>query len=175
MFLCRRIFFLTAIQSLNLFVTSCSAKKILRQGWGVEDLRNGQDAYVKREHSKGNTDAKEAKKRFNILKPMLDIDVDDRIVIPKLSLRDSENSPGKYFTVVVCTKAYDFYFPFIRDWDFGHFIEVDWSKDKPVTYDYDAKSPNPDVKYISEQLKSYPKAINNVRDINFTTAAVNLS
>lgn len=72
-------------------------KKILRQGWGVEDLRNGQDAYVKREHSKGYTDAKEAKKRFNILKPMLNIDVDDRIVIPKLSLRDNENTPGKYF------------------------------------------------------------------------------
>lgn len=78
-------------------------------------------------------------------------------------------------TVVVCTKAYDFYFPFIRDWDFGHFIEVDWSKDKPVTYDYDAQSPNPDVKYISEQLRAYASPINNVRDINFTTAAVNLS
>lgn len=150
-------------------------KKILRQGWGVEDLRNGQDAYVNREHSKGYTDAKEAKKRFNILKPMLDIDVGDRIVIPRLSLRNSQRTSGKYFTVVVCTKVYDFYFPFISDWDFGHFIEVAWSKDKPVTYDYDAKSPNPDVKYISEQLKSYPKAINNVYNINFTTVAVRLS
>lgn len=150
-------------------------KKILRQGWGVEDLQNGQDAYVKREHSKGNTNAKEAKKRFNILKPMLDIKVGDRIVIPRLSLRNYQNASGKYFTVVVCTKAYDFYFPFIRDWDFGHFIKVDWSEDKDVTYDYDALSPNPDVKYISEQLKSYQSPINNVRDTNFTTAAVNLS
>lgn len=72
--------------------------KILRQGWGVEDLRNGQDAYVKREHSKGNTDAKEAKKRFNILKPMLDIKVGDRIVIPRLSLRNNQKTSGKYFT-----------------------------------------------------------------------------
>lgn len=149
--------------------------KILRQGWGVEDLRNGQDAYVERQRSKGYTDAKEAKKRFNILKPMLDIDVGDRIVIPHLSLRNSQKTSGKYFTVVFCTKAYDFQFPYIKDWDFGNFVEVDWSKDKDVTYDYDTHSPNNDVKYISEQLKSYPKAINNVCDINFTIAAVNLS
>ncbi|MBQ6296294.1 MAG: hypothetical protein IJK81_01115 [Selenomonadaceae bacterium] len=139
-------------------------KKILRQGWGVEDLRNGQNAYVERERSKGNTNYQEAVNRFNILKPMLDIEVGDRIVIPKLSLRDSESIPGKYFTVVVCTKVYDFYFPYIRDWDFSHFIEVDWSKEKDSTYDNNAQP------YISEQLKDYGKAINRVRNTNLTNA-----
>lgn len=89
-----------------------------------------------------------------MLSRMLNIEVGDRIVIPRLSLRNYQNASGKYFTVVVCTKDYDFQFPYIKDWDFGHFIKVDWSEDKDVTYDYDALSPNPDVKYISEQLKS---------------------
>lgn len=137
-------------------------KKILRQGWGVEDLRKGQTAYVERERSKGNTDYQKAVNRFGNLKIMLDIEVGDRIVIPKLSLRDSENTPGKYFTVVVCTKVYDFYFPFIRDWDFGHFIEVDWSKATGGTYDNNAQP------YISGQLNAYQSAINNVRDTNLT-------
>ncbi len=150
-------------------------KKILRQGWGVEDLRKGEDAYVKRQRSKGNTDAKEAKKTFDMLTRMLNIEVGNLIVIPRLSLRNNQNTSGKYFTVVVCTKVYDFYFPFISDWDFGHFVEVDWNKDKDVTYDYDVQSPNKDVKYISEQLKAYQSPINNVRDINFTTATLNLS
>lgn len=86
-------------------------KKILRQGWGVEDLRNGQDAYVERQRSKGYTDAKEAKKRFNILKPMLDIDVGDRIVIPRLSLRNYQKTSGKYFTVVFVQRLMTFNSP----------------------------------------------------------------
>lgn len=49
--------------------------KILRQGWGVEDLRKGQTAYVERERSKGNTNYQAAVNMFNTLKPMLDIEV----------------------------------------------------------------------------------------------------
>ncbi len=143
-------------------------EKILRQGWGVEDLRKGQTAYVERQRSKGNTNYQEAVNRFNILKPMLDIEAGDLIVIPKLSLRDSENTPGKYFTVVFCTKVYNFYFPYIRDWDFGHFIEVDWSKEKDATYDNAAQP------YISEQLKDYGKAINNVLNTSLTNAILSL-
>ena len=143
-------------------------KKILRQGWGVENLRNGQSAYVERQRSKGNTNYQEAVNRFGTLKPMLDIEVGDRIVIPKLSLRDSENTPGKYFTVVFCTKVYNFYFPYIRDWDFGHFIEVDWSEEKDATYDNAAQP------YISGQLNAYGKAINNVLNTNLTNAILNL-
>lgn len=141
-------------------------KNHLRQGWGVEDLRKGQSAYVERQRSKGNTNAQAAVNRFNILKPMLDIEVDDRIVIPKLSLRDSENTPGKYFTVVDCTKAYDFYFPFIAEWDFGHFIEV--NPNTMITYDNTAQP------YISEQLKNYGKAINIVRNTNLTNEILKL-
>ena len=144
-------------------------KKILRQGWGIEDLRNGQNAYVERERSKGNTNYQDAVNKFGNLKVMLDIEVGDLIVIPKLSLRDNQNTPGKYFTVVVCTKVYNFYFPYIRDWDFGHFIEVDWSKEKDATtYDNNAQP------YISEQLKDYQKPINRVRNTNLTNAVLNL-
>ena len=140
------------------------SKKILRQGWGIEDLRSGESAYVARCVSLGGTDS-EAKKRFNILKPMLNIDVGDKIVIPKLSIRSGETKHGKYFTVVVCTKVYDFSFPSICEKDFGHFIEVNWSTG---TYDNSAQP------YISEQLRDYIKAINRVRNTNLTNAVLNL-
>ena len=132
-------------------------KKILRQGWGFEDLRRGKPAYV----AAYGGNQTESEKRFDILSPMLDIAVGDKIVIPKLSVRSGETKHGKYFTVVVCTKLYAFSLPNnIREKDFGHFIGVD----EFATYDYSAQP------YISEKLKSYQKAINRIRDTNFINA-----
>ena len=92
---------------------------------------------------------------------MLNIAVGNKIVIPKLSVRSGETKHGRYFTVVTCTKVYDFSLPSnISAKDFGHFIEVNWSTG---TYDYSAQP------YISKQLKSYKKAINRVLDPIFTS------
>ena len=149
-------------------------KKILRQGWGIEDLRKGESSYVKEWIRIGWVDSAAAKKRFNILKPMLDIKFGDFIVIPRLSLRNNQNTSGKYFTIVFCTKDYNFSFPpSIPDKDFGNFIEVDWSEEN-FTYDYDKLSPNKSLKYISDHLSSYSKAINRVLDTNFTKAVLKL-
>ena len=49
-------------------------KKILRQGWGFEDLLLGKPAYV----AAYGGDLTVAEDRFNILSPMLDIAVGDK-------------------------------------------------------------------------------------------------
>jgi len=129
------------------------SKKILRQGWGFRSLNDR--AYV----------AAYDVDRFNILSPMLDIAVGDKIVIPKLSIRPGETKDGKYFTVAVCTKTYDFSLPNnISEKDFGHFIKVD----KLTTYDYSAQP------HISNKLKAYQKAINRIRDTTLISAIVPL-
>lgn len=140
-------------------------KHILRQGWGIEDLRKGESAYAR---NYGGSQA-EAEDRFDILAPMLDIKVGDYIVIPKLSLRFGENKHGDYFSVVVCAKVYDFSFPNICEPDFGHFVEVKQAPEKKyVTYDY-AAQPS-----IRDMLKSYQKAINRVKKDSFTNAIASL-
>ena len=95
---------------------------------------------------------------------MLDIQVGDPIVIPKLSIRNGEIRHGRYFTIVICTKVYDFAFPNnICMQDFGHFIEVD---SKMVTCDYDAQP--------AINVKSYRKAINRVLNGRFMNAVASL-
>ncbi len=96
---------------------------------------------------------------------MLDIQVGDPIIIPKLSIRNGETRHGRYFTIVICTKVYDFAFPNnICVQDFGHFIEVD--PNRMVTYDYDAQP--------AVNVRPYRRAINRVLDGRFINAVTSL-
>ena len=136
--------------------------RILRQGWGIEDLRKGVDAFIAANNERCWGGSPED--RFDILKPMLEIEVGTPIVVPKFSIRNGETRHGRYFTIVICTKVYDFAFPNnICEQDFDHFIDVD---PKMVTYDYDVQ-PAVDV-------KAYRKAINRVRDKHFKNAVASL-
>lgn len=143
---------------------------ILRQGWGIEDLRKGVYAYIAEWNRRGWGDS--SKKRFGILKPMLDIQVGDPIVIPKLSIRNGEIRHGRYFTIVICTKVYDFAFPNnICEQDFGHFIEVD--PNRMITCDYD--SSNMSAHFIGNTVlqpgfNSYNYAFHEVNDTRFESA-----
>ena len=141
---------------------------ILRQGWGIEDLRKGTAAYA----GKWPWSPANPNRRFTILKPMLEIKVDDPIVIPKLSIRNGETECGRYFTIVICTKIYDFALPNnICEQDFGHFIEVDSAR--MVTYEYD--SSNPSAHFIGETVSQsgynpYNYAFHKVEDNRFENA-----
>ena len=61
-------------------------EKILRQGWGIEDLSKGESSYIAEWLRIGWSDSLAASDRFKILKPMLDIQVGDPVAIPKLRL-----------------------------------------------------------------------------------------
>lgn len=148
------------------------ASKILYQGWGIEDLRKGELPYIAEWIRIGWGDSVAASERFKILKPMLDIEVGNPIVIPKFSVRPNETKHGRYFTIVICKKVYDFSFPAkfslpgnICQPDFGHFIEI--NPNRIATYDYDS---NQDACVISAKFRSYSRAINRANDDFFKKA-----
>ena len=146
-------------------------KNTLRQGWSIEDLRKGFDAYAAAwKQLKWVTGS--PKTRFRILAPMLNIEVGDPIVIPKLSVRPVDTLIGKYFTIVICAKTYDFSQPGNKyATDFRNAIEVD--PKRMATYDFD--SPDENVRFIAEAVSQkgynpYNFAVHQVEEADFKQA-----
>lgn len=146
-------------------------KNILRQGWSIEDLRKGFDAYAaawKKLHRMSGV----PKTRFRILAPMLNIAVGDPIVVPKLSVRPADTGIGKYFTIVVCAATYDFSAPANRfASDFRNAVAVE--PKRMVTYDFNSEDDN--VRLIAEAVSQkgynpYNFAVHQVEDVAFKQA-----
>ena len=150
-------------------------KNILRQSWGIEDLRKGFHAYAAA-WKKLNKTTGTPKTRFRILSPMLNIAVGDPIVVPKLSVRRADIGIGKYFTIVICAETYDFSAPsnqFAKD--FSNVIAVD--PKRMVTYNFNSEDDN--VRLIAEAVSQkgynpYNFAVHQVEDESFKQAVEKL-
>ena len=148
----------------------------LRQGWAPSsaqnpsgaDLRKGRHSFVQawRDAGWGNPDS-EAPKRYDILSPMLDIQIGDRIIIPKVS-KDNP-SVCRYFTIAICVKPYEFA-SFKNYNDFGHIIGVD------VVGSWSYYSANPSASTLGQMLSTiaYSRAVNRVNNFHFAQAVEDL-
>ena len=109
-------------------------------GWGAAgmDLRRGFDSFKRGYIAKGwDPDADEerrdigARRRFKILKKLLDVKPGDRVVIPNLSLdTDDDNN---YFTIAEVAEGYSFE-PLPKIDDMGHHLTV--TPESLVSYSY---------------------------------------
>ena len=143
----------------------------LRQGWGGfgMDIRNSlEDFLAARVNNRGafSNSKRYLTRDYHIgkyynLRKMLKIEIGDLIVIPKLSV----DNPyvGNYFTVVRCTKEYDFYVP-ANVGDFGHIIGVEILFSCPYDFNFSAQT-------ISGKFQSYRSSLNHVWKKDFQDAA----
>lgn len=102
---------------------------ILRQGWGIRglDLRRNQKRWIEKYMYNGKIywdaeiECKDANGRRNILRRMLDIDINDFILLPKTSKNHLDN----YHEFSICQLEKKYYFDCrIGIDDFGHCLKV---------------------------------------------------
>jgi len=135
----------------------------LRQGWGwfplVEgDKEIGVSVFGNRYRQAvdHDVDDKEVRRRYRILRPLLDIQKGDLIVIPLAPTRRSfmlAEAAGKYRFEKPDRNKYDD--DFTRD--FGHVIPVN------LVREYDFTSSN-EQRILSKKFRAYQSAVNNVWD-----------
>lgn len=142
----------------------------LRQGWGTYgmDIRNSEkdflDARVKEwgkfEKTPRNKTREYHVEKYYNLRTMLNIEIGDLIVVPKVS--EKFDYVGRYFSVLKCTKKYDF--DVLKNFDdFGHIIGVEFLFSCP--YDFDGET-----QIISGKFRSYQRSVNNVWKDDFKNA-----
>ena len=126
----------------------------LRQGWGGPnmDVRNSFDEFTAA-WEKWSTPWEDMEERYGILRRMLQIQEGDLIIIPKVSMQ--YNVPGRYFTIVRCTKPYEFSIPDAPVDYFGHYVEVE----PVVSCEYDSCGA---TQRISSSFIGYQCAVNRV-------------
>lgn len=142
------------------FIQKELAEGRLRQGWGPVPLKpegasnkydpqSYVDAYCK---AWGNDLKDEARKRYNILYPMLEINPGDLIVIPKMP-------DARHFTIAESSGTYQFDLETplneLKIDDFGHVIPV---KTKKV-FGYEAGL---EAREVSKSFRAYQSAVNNI-------------
>ena len=125
----------------------------LRQGWGSSgmDVRNPFDEFTAA-WKKWASSSENMKRRYNMLRIMLEIKEGDLIVIPKVSIQ--QTATGRYFTIVKCKKPYEFALSDGKN-DFGHYIEVE----SLVSCDYDSSGA---AQALSCAFGGYQSAVNRV-------------
>ena len=140
----------------------------LRQGWGVSGLeltRNGEpvgveewkDHYVAAFGSQWAIGPNEPTTRYRILRKMLDLDVGDVVVVPKMP------EFGQFSVARVSGK---YSYQGTSRLDYGHVIPIEVTSLKPWPY-----SASPETRLIVKKFRAYQSAVNNVWDPEFITAA----
>ena len=134
----------------------------LRQGWGFPggDVRLGSDSYLNAWKVAGwPLDENEKSRsigpmrRYSVLKRMLDIQRDDLIVIPRVSVE--VDGDGDFFTIATVVNTYSF--KVLNGFaDFGHIIEVDPERLRSYRYDRDADRLNSAVNSLACTLMDVP-------------------
>ena len=127
----------------------------LRQGWGGPnmDVRNPFDEFTAA-WEKWSPFSENMKRRYNMLRIMLEIKEGDLIVIPKVSMQ--QMATGRYFTIVKCRKPYEFTLSDGKN-DFGHYIEVE----PLVSCSYDSSGA---AQVLSSYFGKYRRAVNRILD-----------
>lgn len=142
----------------------------LRQGWGFPggDLRLGSGSYLAAWKAAGwplNGNATSRNigpaRRYSVLKRMLDIQLDDLIVIPRVSVE--VDGDGDFFTIATVVKTYSF--KVLNGFaDFGHIIEVDPERLRSYRYDRDADTAELGSKLTG--MYPYGRAVSRIGDGN---------
>lgn len=139
----------------------------LRQHYGIADLRNGAEAFVKAMQDANFKDTVSPQRRYAILSTLLKIKRGDILIVPKVSL--NQLGMGKWFSVFECVEEYTFS-PLPPYDDFGHIIGV-----KPLaTFDY--YSTNESANYMGKLLTniSLSRAVTHIKNPETIQAVENL-
>ena len=128
----------------------------LVQGWSPKcaDL-NSRSTYINTLVNDWNYSGIDAANRFDILKPILDINEGDWIIVPKVSITNPQI--GRYSTICQATGRYRHEVPFNDRNDFCSVISVDAIK----TVSFDS---------VVGNLRGYQKAINRINDCDLQRA-----
>lgn len=147
----------------------------LRQGWGADGMdinKSEQDFLAAREKKWGkfaDEDEPEKALKYNVgkyynLRNMIDIEIGDLIIVPKVS--DKFDYVGKYFSVLKCVEKYKF--DVLKGYnDFGHIIGVEFLFSCPHDFDEDTQ-------IISGKIGAYRSPVNNILKDEFKKAVDNL-
>lgn len=141
------------------FIKKELAEGRLRQGWGPVPLKPegapseyNPEPFVRAYCKAWKASEAEARKRYNILYPMLEIKPGDLIVIPK-------TPDARHFTIAEAAGTYQFDLEIPRRElnkdDFGHVIPV--GKTKKVGYEESLSA-----REVSKAFRAYQSAVNNI-------------
>ena len=142
-----------------------------RQGWHPSgaDIRLGYEAFLKAWIAKGwpiyednYSLAIGARRRFDVLKKMLNIRPGDRLIIPRVSVDVPGN--GNYFTLATVTEPYNVVGVLNSFNDFGSVIGVD--KETLCSYDYDENDMAAEIALKLNGLWPYGAAVSRIGDTN---------
>lgn len=142
----------------------------LRQGWGFPggDIRLDRDSYLNAWKAAGwPLDENEKSRsigpmrRYSVLKRMREIQRDDLIVIPRVSVE--VDGDGDFFTIATVVNTYSFE---VLDGfaDFGHIIGVDPKRLRSYRYDRDAGTRELGSKLTG--MYPYGRAVSRIGDGN---------
>lgn len=153
----KRNYFIFRINYGNEFIKKELKKGILRQGWGKENMSLLSEDGKKRSKEDWikdyfwDSDEKNKKKRYDILKIMLSMKKDDIIIIPKFPEQG-------LLTVAKVKERYNFDGKEKKLDDFGHYITLEEKEMKIFNYKL-----NEFTRTICGSLTGYQSAVNNVR------------
>lgn len=136
----------------------------LRQGWGAEgfDLTRGEDSYVQAYKAEWGSEESDIRKRYRYLQPMLNMEIGDLIVIPKMDITNKKTYLPNVFTIAEVTGKY--HFDVLEGTgDFGHIVDINpiasfnyWNSDE--------------TRKIQRSFSGYQKCVNNVRSSTIADA-----